>query len=240
MTKSQVSVPVVGPRFARRGLAILVLALAIAACGGGSSAVTDISSSATTTAPTVRPATPSPTASPTTGVEESEVASSCFPVPHEAPDLEAMLPATIAGRPLARESFRGARMVTCIMRGSDADVADFADALEADGLGLDDISLAIAGRSDVENDPPYLIFAYRMAGHPGVDWPSTMALEYPAAAAFEETVLEDKLVLVGDAAAIEQSAHARGRPYVWDGPTVHYLIVTDDEAWAREALRTLR
>ncbi|HET9522365.1 MAG TPA: hypothetical protein VFO73_15055 [Candidatus Limnocylindrales bacterium] len=220
-------------------MTIFVLGLSLVACGGGSPAVTPISSPFTAPPPTVRPATPSPTASPTAGIGESDVPSSCLPLPHEAPDLEALMPATIAGRPLARESFRGALMMTCVMRGSDADVADFADALAADGMELDDISLAIAGRSDVENDPPYLIFAYRMAGHPGMDWPSTIGLEHPAAAAFEEAVLEDKHVLVGKAAAVDQSVHVRGRPYVWDSPTVHYLIVTDDEDWAREALRAL-
>jgi hypothetical protein len=46
-------------------------------------------------------------------------------------------------------------------------------------------------------------------------------------------------VLVGETVAMDQTEHTRGRPYVWNSPTVLYLIVTDDEAWASEVLRAL-
>ena len=50
-----------------------------------------------------------------------------------------------------------------------------------------------------------------------------------------ETVIEGKTVLVGDTAAVEQTEHQRGRPYIWNSSTVHYVIVTDDEAWAAKS-----
>ena len=131
-------------------------------------------------------------------------------------------------------------MVTCVNGGTATDVAAFATALAAEGLSLDDVSLAVAGRSDVQHDPPHLILAYRLTGHPGNDWPPTIGVDHPDAAAFQEADIEGKHVLVGKTAGVDQSEHARGRPYVWNSPNVHYLIVTDDEAWAAEALRSLK
>jgi hypothetical protein len=78
-----------------------------------------------------------------------------------------------------------------------------------------------------------------MTGQAGNQWPSTMGVDHADAAAFHDVVIEGKHVLVGEAAAIDQSEHMRGRPYVWDSPTTHYLIVTDDAAWAAEVLRSL-
>jgi hypothetical protein len=185
---------------------------------------------------TARAASPSSAAP---SVVESNLPASCLPPPHAASELEASLPTNIAGRTLAIESFHGALMVTCLNGGTATDVAHLSAALAADGLSLDDISVAVAGRSDVENDPPYFIFAYHVAGHPGSEWPSTVGIDYPDAAGFREADIEGKHVLVGDTAAIDQSEHLRGRPYLWNSSTVHYLIVTDDEAWAGEVLRAL-
>ena len=183
---------------------------------------------------------PDPTTAPPSSGTESNLPSACNPLPHDAPDLEKVVPTVIAGRPLTIWSVHGERMVTCITGGTAADVADLAAALAAEGLGLNDISVVTAGRTDVATDPPYFILAYNLVGHPGSEFPSTTAVDYPDAAAFHEADIEGKHVLVGETAGMDQSQHVRGRPYVWNSPTIHYLIVTDDEAWAAEALRSLK
>ena len=209
---------------------IVAFVFMLAACAGGPS--NDV--------PTASPGSP-PSDPPSTAVslEGSGLPASCLPLPHDAPDLEAMLPTMIAGRQLAIESYHGALMVTCVNGGTAADVEAFATAMATEGLTLDDISLAVAGRSDVNNDPPYLIFAYRITGHPGNEWPPATGLDHPEAAAFQPAETGGKQVLVGDAAAVDQTDHAHGFPTVWDSPTVHYLVVTDDTAWAEEALSAL-
>jgi len=131
-------------------------------------------------------------------------------------------------------------MITCISGGTASDVADLAAALASDGLSLDDLSVVIAGRTDVATDPPYFIFAYNLVGHPASEFPPTIGVDHPDAVAFLEADIEGKRVLVGEMAGMDQSDHARGRPYVWNSPTMHYLIVTDDERWAAEALQALR
>jgi hypothetical protein len=130
-------------------------------------------------------------------------------------------------------------MVMCVQGGGEADVTALTESLAEEGLALNDISVAVDGRSDTANDPPYLILAYELAGHPGEEWPDTIGLDNPAAAAFQEADIAGKHVLVGEEAAMEQTEHARGRPYVWNSPKVHYLIVTDDPSWAAEALGAL-
>ena len=89
---------------------------------------------------------------------------SCPPVPHDAPELEQLIPAKIAGKSLTnlvrprrkldhllQQRDRGGHR--CLRRG-----------LAAQGLGLNDISVTTGGRSDTASDPPYFIHAYKMAG----------------------------------------------------------------------------
>ena len=59
-------------------------------------------------------------------------------------------------------------------------------------------------------------------------------VDVPDAAAFHEADIEGS-----EMAGMDQSEHARGRPYVWNSPSVHFLIATDDEAWDAEVLRAL-
>jgi hypothetical protein len=225
-----------------RALIISTLVIALAGCGEATITPSEPTptASAVDVATPAQTATPDPTAAAAPSVTESNLPAACFPPPHDAPDLEAALPTKIAGRRLAVESYRGALLVTCVSGGTATDVADLAAALAAEGLSLDDISVADAGRSDLQNDPPYHILAYQMTGQPGNAWPPTTALDNPDAAAFREADIEGKHVLVGETAGVNQSEHVRGRPYVWDSPTVHYLIVTDEEAWAAEVLRSLK
>jgi hypothetical protein len=149
------------------------------------------------------------------------------------------MPTSIAGRPLKIWSVRGELFVTCIQGGSAADIDELEASLAAEGLGLNDFSVVIAGRTDATTDPPYFIVAYQLAGHPGSEFPPSIGVDHPDAAAFRETQIDGKHVLVGEAAGLDQTEHVVGRPYVWNSPTTHYLIATDDEEWAAEALRSL-
>jgi hypothetical protein len=225
-------------------LAVLLNVLLIAACtSSGTPTQATVASSSSGDTPTVivsPSGEPTPTVAPPSSATGSNLPSACLPPPHDASDLEKLLPTRIAGRPLEIWSVHGERMITCISGGTPADVADLDAALASEGLGLDDISVVIAGRADVANDPPYFIFAYQLLGRPGSEFPSTTGVDFPDAAAFHEADIEGKYVLVGETAGMDQSEHARGRPYVWNGPTIHYLIVTDDERWAAEALRSLQ
>jgi len=173
------------------------------------------------------------------GPDASVADSPCLPHPHVVREFEREMPEQIAGRPLEIWSVDGELLVLCFQQGSETDVKNFDAELATEGLTLGDLSMVIAGRSDHEADPPYFIFAYRLSGHRGDEWPATTGLDHPDEAAFGEADVGGKQVLVGELAAVEQSESARGRPYVWNSPTAHYLIVTDDEAWAAEALESI-
>ena len=227
----------------RLGTAALLPLCALLMWGCNSAAGSAAPVASTSALPAATPsALPSQAAGPTptrTPLPSSSSRSSCLQVPHEAPEVEQLLPAKIAGKPLTTWSYHGENWLTCLGTGTAADIAAFDAELAAQGLSLKDISVATGGRSDTASDPPYLIHAYMMAGQPGSYWPPTFAVDHPDAAGFRETVIEGKTVLVGDTAAVEQTEHQRGRPYIWNSPTVHYVIITDDEAWAAEALRSL-
>jgi hypothetical protein len=38
---------------------------------------------------------------------------------------------------------------------------------------------------------------------------------------------------------VDQTEHLRGWPHVYDSGTVHFRVVTDEEAWAADAIRQL-
>lgn len=186
---------------------------------------------ASSPAPTPTP-TPSPELAPT-------IASACFPLPHQATDLEAQLPKTVAERALATWSVHGELMIRCISGGGDADVAAFRAVAAQEGLDPDALSIAIGGRSDVTGDPPYFVLAYRLTGHPPAEFPTGIGVDHPETGTWHEVKIGGKDVLVGEPSMIDQTEHARGRPFVWNGVSAHYVVVTDDDAWAKEVLTAL-
>ena len=56
---------------------------------------------------------------------------------------------------------------------------------------------------------------------------------------FEARTIGGKEVFVGSPAMLRQSEHQRGTPYLYQTDDTMFLIITDDEAWAREALAAL-
>jgi hypothetical protein len=158
---------------------------------------------------------------------------------HQLPDLEAMLPAAVGDRPLRRWSVRGAdhfagtRLTAEALEELEADLA-------ADGLGIDDVGMAVAGRSDAGKDPPYFVFAFRFRTIPADTLPPVIGVQHPEAASWTSTTLGRRDVKVGTEAMFEQTEHFRGRPYVYNVGDVRFVVTTDDEAWASDAVARLR
>ena len=113
------------------------------------------------------------------------------------------------------------------------------------GLTVDDVSLAVDGRSG-PNDPPFFVNALRIKGLPTDQWRSTLGLDPGAfevdhltAGTFTKATVGGKVVLRGVLAMIDQTTHARGLPYVYSTGDVQFVVVTDDPAWAADAMRQL-
>jgi hypothetical protein len=117
----------------RRAPATALVALfLVAACGGGP-----------TPAPEATPTATEPPAATEAPAETPEPAETDSPVgPGGAANLEAMLPAEVAGIPFERASFDGASYPGDIPVGGGDD--EFSMFLEANGKSLDDLRLAVA------------------------------------------------------------------------------------------------
>ena len=159
--------------------------------------------------------------------------------PHQLPDLEAILPTVVAGRTMAKWSVRGADffglhgpLTADELKGIEADLA-------SEGLVLDDVGLAIAGRSDVDVDPPYFVNAYRFAGFPADGLPRELGIDNPDPGAWTEATVGGKPVLVGTEAMLDQTGHLLGRPYLYNSGDIRFVVATNDEAWAADALGQL-
>jgi hypothetical protein len=172
---------------------------------------------------------------------------------HQAAELEALLPATVSGRSLAKWSLRGRCWLQAVVNRPAADIdADMA-ALDAEDksstIDLDHLALGVAGRSDTHNDPPYFVYG---ATRPHTNEEVGLALfllfggaQYHDLAhvadlsGFEERTLAGKVVYVGKDERLEQSDHQRGRPSAYQTDEYMFLVITDDEAWASDAISQL-
>jgi hypothetical protein len=164
---------------------------------------------------------------------------------HDAPELEALLPRSAAGRPLVTWSVRG----EAVLRpwGLSAPEIDATrQQLASMGVRLDDLVQATAGRSDVQHDPPYFVLAFRIPA----DARDLLGGYAIASAGFardtgdwqlEDRVVGGKTVEVGPPDLLVQSEHQRGRPYLYGSTALDtsFIVITDDEAWAEEAIRQL-
>ena len=80
--------------------------------------------------------------------------------PHEAEDIESLLPNRIAGRWLDTWSVRGESALG-LWGYSVGEIADVREQLAALGVDVDDVAQGIAGRSDLA-DPPYFVHVFRI------------------------------------------------------------------------------
>jgi hypothetical protein len=164
---------------------------------------------------------------------------------HEAPDLEATMPAFVGGRPLVTWSVAGDGFWK-VMGKADARSILGAE-LEAAGVSASAIEMAVAGRADTHHDPPYILFGLRFGDIRAVDLPqaaTAVAMDVASIDAnrgenwFDATVAGRK-VLVGNREMVQQDRHHRGLPYVYRSARTMYTVVADDESWAEEVIGKL-
>ena len=98
---------------------------------------------------------------------------------------------------------------------------------------------ACCPRALAGSDPPYFVNAYRISGLQGRLIPRTTGLDFPDLGTWRTLTVAGRKVAVGDDSMFDQAQDSHIRPYVWNSGQVHYMIVTDDDAWAAEVLGQL-
>lgn len=173
-------------------------------------------------------------------------------LPHEAPALEALLPASIAGAALTRWSVRGRCFLEMLTDGAGDGSAGLLDALvhgleapdDGDGLVVDDLAAAVGGA------PPSFVVA--AARTPGTD-EAALARQLLFAAAgfrdpryaldgvgFVEHAIAGCRVLVGTPRMLRKATGQRATPYVIERPDAVFVVVAAKRPWAEEAIAGLR
>jgi hypothetical protein len=165
---------------------------------------------------------------------------------HDAPDLEATLPAAVDGRQLVRWSVSGDNFWT--LSGGDRAREAYGPDLATVGLSLEDITMAVAGRAE-SGHPPYIIWALRFGnlGGNALEGPVPLSLtvdvmhvdENREEENWREALVANRPVLVGTDSMVDQDEHTRGRPYLYVADRAVYGIISDDEEWANEAIAAM-
>jgi hypothetical protein len=182
----------------------------------------------------------------------SRAASGCGSqdfLPHEAEELEPLLPATIQGRDMTTWSASGQCWLEMAFA-TDGGVAQFSKIVEEFDVDVTDLRMAVAGRSDTAIDPPYFVYvmsipddtdAYDLAtflllgGIVGPENVETAINGFDTQA----TSVGNKDVYVNRTEVVPQTEHQRGRFYWYTTATHEYLVLTEDEAWAADAFSQL-
>jgi hypothetical protein len=166
---------------------------------------------------------------------------------HQAAALEAVLPKKVAGRDLTVWSMVG----DCWLKTLASDSTVFADLVQLakdNGVELNDLQYGIAGRSDLAHPPFFVYGVVRPADRNAADLAEALMI---AGGGFKDgsaviespdwtmTNLGDHAVLGGTSAMLKQDEHQRGTPYIVKTEHFTFLVITDDEAWAREAIGQL-
>jgi hypothetical protein len=171
-------------------------------------------------------------------------------LPHQARDLEALLPAQVAGRSLAIWSMQGDRWLA-MQTGTELQ-ARASQLLREEGAAaaLSALAYAVAERSNAQDDPPYAIYAMRwppdsaVRGQALAELLFTGSLRFRAGFGLQTSTLKSrevggKPVLVGTPEMLVQDEEQRGRPYLYEADGCVFAVVTDEEAWAADALSRL-
>jgi hypothetical protein len=187
------------------------------------------------------------------GPSPSTSASAC-PVgslPHQAPEIEAILPGIVGGRALSRWSVRGRCWLELVMVDPGAREELISQATTpANPDPVDPLQLVygVAGRTDTSTDPPYFVFVAFRPEQPDAILPLLLLLGsagYTDIAAgmdlqnYRQETIGGKQVYTGTPAMISQNSHQRGRPYLYQTETHMFLVLTDDDAWAADAIAQL-
>jgi hypothetical protein len=168
--------------------------------------------------------------------------------PHDAPDLEALLPTTIAGREMLPWSVTGWCLLHLGWEATDAQWAAEVEMIDELAIDVEDLRMAVIGRS-TDEDPPYFVWAVSV---PTDETTTNIAMQllmqaigvvdqaaYIDEANFHLVTIAGKSVLVGSGELLVQDSHQRGKPFEHGTDENLFVIVTDDDAWAEDALRQL-
>jgi hypothetical protein len=186
------------------------------------------------------------------GPSPSTSASAC-PVgslPHQAPEIEALLPGIVAGRALSRWSVRGECWLELVVDPGAREELISQATTPANPDPVDPLQLVygVAGRSDTSTDPPYFVFVAFRPEQPDAILPLLLLLGsagYTDIAAgmdlqnYRQETIGGKQVHTGTPAMISQNSHQRGRPYLYQTETHMFIVITDDDAWAADAMAQL-
>jgi hypothetical protein len=185
------------------------------------------------------------------GPSPSTSASAC-PMggpPHQAPEIEAMLPGIVDGRALSRWSVRGECWLELVIDpGARGEIISWATT-PANPDPVDPLQLVygVAGRS-APTEPPYFVFAALRPPQDDANLPLLLLLGgagYRDIEAgmdlrnYQERTISGKRVHVGTPTMINQDRHQRGRPYLYQTETHMFLVLTDNDAWATDAIAQL-
>ncbi len=166
--------------------------------------------------------------------------------PHNAPALEAVLPKTVAGRDLTIWSVAGWCWVQLSV-GAEG-VANFRPVASAESLQIETMQYALAGRSSTEDDPPYFVHVLRYPADPVTDefafyfFLRSIGVLDPESFDFSNLtsqVLVGKEILFAPPELLAQTEHTRGGAYLHDAGDYLFAVLTDDLAWAEDALSQL-
>lgn len=107
----------------------------------------------------------------------------------------------------------------------------------------------MAGRSDTKTDPPFFVFA---AVRPESEVEINLALlllfegaGFNDVAAgtdltrHQQNTIAAKQVYVGTLDMLTQDTHQRGRAFLYQNDEYMFVVVTDDDAWAADAIGQL-
>ena len=115
---------------------------------------------------------------------------------------------------------------------------------------VNDTSLVygVAGRSD-PNDPPFFVYA---AVRPTNEAEVNLALDLLFGGAgykdvigagdltrYQTQKVSGKEVYVGTLDMLSQDVHQRGRPYLYQTAGYMFVVITDDDSWAADAIGSL-
>ena len=135
----------------------------------------------------------------------------------------------------------------------DAEIDDLIADLEStpddpDAVDLSHLMYGVAGRSAL-TDPPYFVFG---VSRPQKDAEIEAAMfllfglarfdDYKTAAdlsRYERRRIAERDVYVGREDMLGQTEHQQGRPYLYQTDEYMFLVITEDDAWAEDAIRQL-
>jgi hypothetical protein len=116
-------------------------------------------------------------------------------------------------------------------------------------INVDNLAYAVAGRVDTRRDPSFFVFgAERPRGQDEIDLALYLlfgtagfhdAVNASDLGLYEERTIAGKVVFVGNVDMLAQSEHQRGRPYLYQTDDYMFAVITDDDAWAEDAIRQL-